>query len=87
MSTFATTIDYGGISFDRHETTYFRRKINIEDPSALEYLEFGLHIDDGAVVYINGTEVIRDGFDPETVITYEALADRSGNEGVFDRFR
>lgn len=87
VSTFATTIDYGGISFDRHETTYFRRKINIEDPSALEYLEFGLHIDDGAVVYINGTEVIRDGFDPETVITYEALADRSGNEGVFDRFR
>ena len=87
VDTFATTIDYGGINFDRHETTYFRRSINLDDPSVLEYLEFNLHLDDGAVIYVNGTEVIRDGFDPGTAIAYDVLSDASGNEGVFDSFR
>jgi hypothetical protein len=87
VDTFATTIDYGGINFDRHETTYFRRSINLDDPSVLEYVEFNLHLDDGAVIYVNGTEVIRDGFDPDTVIAYDVLSDDSGNEGIFDSFR
>jgi hypothetical protein len=46
-----------------------------------------LHLDDGAVIYVNGTEVIRDGFDPDTVIAYDVLSDDSGNEGIFDSFR
>ena len=87
VSTFGTTISFGSVSFDRHETTYFRSQIKIDDPSLLEFVEFGLHIDDGALVYINGTEVIRDGFDPGTEIAYNVLADASGNEGVFDHFR
>ena len=87
VSTFGTVIEYGGVNNDRHETTYFRRPLNIEDPSTLDYIEFGLHLDDGAIVYVNGTEIIRDGFDRESVIAYDRLADSSGNEGVFDRFR
>ncbi len=87
LTGFGTLIDYGGVNNDRHETTYFRRLLNIEDPASLDYIEFRLHVDDGAVVYLNGTEIIRDGFDPDTVIAYDVLADASGNEGVFDRFR
>lgn len=87
VTAFRTSIDFGGINNDRHETTYFRRGIHIEDPSMLDYIEFGLHLDDGAVVYVNGSEVIRDGFNPDSVVTYDTLADSSGNEGVFDRYR
>ncbi|MFT5105000.1 MAG: hypothetical protein ACI9UA_000618, partial [Pseudoalteromonas tetraodonis] len=87
MPVFATTIDYGGASTDRHETTYFRSLVNIEDPELIEYFDFGLHVDDGAVVYVNGVEVIRDGFNLATAIAYDVLADSSGNEGVFDRFK
>ncbi|MDA7511183.1 lamin tail domain-containing protein, partial [Verrucomicrobia bacterium] len=39
-------------------TYYFRNRFNLEDASGVE-LEASLIVDDGAVVYLNGTEVMR----------------------------
>ncbi len=40
-------------------TTWFRRKFPVADPSGIEGLMLDLLRDDGAVVYLNGTEVAR----------------------------
>jgi hypothetical protein len=40
-------------------TTYFRRSFNVATPSAINALALRLVRDDGAVVYLNGTEVFR----------------------------
>jgi len=82
----ATTINSGGDVSNRYITTYFRRKVNIADPAALSTVIFKMHVDDGAVVYVNGVEVLRDKISPDPVVHYRTLAAGGGNEGVFDAF-
>ena len=53
-----TTID-GGKPGDRHITTYFRQTFDVADPGFYQNLFVRLKRDDGAVVYLNGTEVRR----------------------------
>ena len=55
----ATLINIGP-SGARFPTVYFRRTISIPNPDLYATLDFGLRRDDGAVIYINGTEVYRD---------------------------
>lgn len=43
----------------RNATTYFRKKVMIEDPSDFSNFVVRLRYDDGAAVYINGVEVAR----------------------------
>jgi hypothetical protein len=62
-----------GPSGARFPTVYFRKTISIPDPSLYGSLEFGLHRDDGAVIYINGTEVYRDSNVPSNA-TYSTYA-------------
>ncbi len=52
----------------------------------IEGFLFKLLVDDGAVVYVNGQEAFRDGFDPDTVVGHDVLSDSSGNESDFDEF-
>lgn len=55
-----TTISFGGDSNNKYVTTYFRKDFNIDDISALTgALSFDLLRDDGAIVYLNGKEIIR----------------------------
>ena len=79
------SIEFGTVT-DRAPATYFRKTIEVPDPDLYETFTFKLHIDDGAVVFVNGVEVIRDGFDPATVVNFDTSADDSGNEGEFDEF-
>lgn len=67
-------------------TAYFRTTINVTDLHLIDSFTFKLLLDDGAVVYVNGQEAFRDGFDPGTVVRHDVLADAPGNEGVFDEF-
>lgn len=46
---------------DKYITTYFRKKIKIENTDNLNDVEVFIHVDDGAVVYINGVEAFRKG--------------------------
>jgi hypothetical protein len=54
-----TTVDYGSSS-SKYVTTYFRQKFNInDDPSSYLQIKLRLMRDDGAVVWINGKQIIR----------------------------
>jgi hypothetical protein len=61
------TIVNGGPSTNRFVTTYFRAIFNVPNPAVFNSLKIRLLRDDGAVVYINGTEVRRDNMPTGTV--------------------
>lgn len=69
----ATVVSYGPSSTARYITTYFRRTFSVTDPSAFSNLVLSLLRDDGAVVYLNGTEVFRSNM-PTGTILYTTLA-------------
>ena len=54
-----TTVSYGSSSTNKYPTTYFRNTFNATTTSYAGGLDFQLLCDDGAIVYLNGTEVIR----------------------------
>lgn len=58
-TTIQTPVGFGGDINNRHITTYFRHTFQIADASALGALELRYFRDDGAVVYLNGTEINR----------------------------
>jgi hypothetical protein len=43
----------------RNATTYFRKKVTLSEPTAYSFFEIKLKYDDGAAVYVNGSEVLR----------------------------
>lgn len=55
----ATVVGYGSNSSSKYITTYFRKVFTVADPNVLTGLKLELLRDDGAVVYLNGTEVAR----------------------------
>jgi len=56
----ATTIDYGGISTNKHPTAYFTKEVVLDNPNYSQ-LQIGLLADDGAAVYINGKFAFKAG--------------------------
>ncbi|OMF30054.1 hypothetical protein BK133_16935 [Paenibacillus sp. FSL H8-0548] len=70
-----TVVDYGGDKKKKHRTTYFRQILNIDKNEIDGYgqLLATFAIDDGAVFYVNGTEIKRFGL-PEGEITYSTFA-------------
>ena len=90
-----TPMGYGGITNTelatqvnaaRHNVTYLRKVINIEDAGATLSLLAKVHVDAGAVVYINGEEAFRDGEFADGPVTFESTPETDGKEGVFDEF-
>ena len=69
----ATIISFGGDEDNKHITTYFRKNINIDEPHSYSQFTFNLKRDDGAVVYINGIEVIRSNL-PDNDIQFDTYA-------------
>ncbi|MCB9374246.1 MAG: hypothetical protein H6515_00035, partial [Microthrixaceae bacterium] len=55
-----TTIGYGPDPLDRYPTSWFRTTFTVADPSVFEASSLSLRRDDGAAVYVNGVEVLRD---------------------------
>jgi hypothetical protein len=55
-------------------TTWFRHEFQIEDPTFYRNLWLRLKADDGAVVYLNGTEIFRLRLPPGVPITPDTLA-------------
>jgi calcineurin-like phosphoesterase family protein/Big-like domain-containing protein/purple acid phosphatase-like protein/type IX secretion system substrate protein len=80
-----TTISFGGNSSNKYITTYFRKEINVTNPASYEFLKLQLLRDDGAIVYVNGAEVVRSNL-AEGNITYLTYADSAialTNESTF----
>ena len=67
---------------DKFPTYYFRHSFVVEDPSKLKPLVLRLLRDDGAIVYLNGSEVVRDNMPGGKVEreTYASSTTRSENE-------
>ncbi len=65
----------------RIRTFYFRHTFEVEDTSAIRDLTLRLLRDDGAAVYLNGTEVRRDNL--ASVASYNSLASRAEIENEF----
>jgi hypothetical protein len=70
---FGTQISFGSNSSFKHVTYYFRKEFEVVDKDKYLELEIKLMIDDGAVVYLNGQEVIRQNM-PGGDITYATFA-------------
>jgi hypothetical protein len=54
-----TVVSYGSNAEQKYTTTYFRKTLTVDNPASITNLAADLSIDDGAVVYLNGHEVIR----------------------------
>lgn len=72
----ATTLDHGDDESAKPLTAYFRTTFVVPDPGALSRLRLRLRRDDGAVVYLNGTEVMRSNM-PAGTVTHDTFAAES----------
>jgi hypothetical protein len=63
----ATVISYGTSTTNRRITYYFRRTFTLANPSALAALVVRYVRDDGAIIYLNGVEVVRSNMPTGTV--------------------
>ena len=79
-TTIATTINA-----PRHVTAYFRKSFEVTNAALTTEASLRIHADGGAVVYINGTEAVRDNI-PDGTISFGTLSVNDGNEGVFDSY-
>ncbi len=68
-----TTISFGNDPNNKYITYYFRRDLDINLSNLPDTVEFGLRRDDGAIVYLNGVEIIRDNL-PAGAITSTTTA-------------
>lgn len=83
-----TLIGYGDPT-NKSKTTYFRKAVNIPDPSQYSHIDFYLMRDDGAVVYLNGEEKFRSNLPPgdDTYDLAPLLAIASTNEFQYQLVR
>jgi hypothetical protein len=80
-----TLVSFGGINNDKHPTTYFRKSFVVTGNASLGDLSLGLLRDDGAVVYLNGQEVVRDNM-AGGAINYGTLASTTVGGAAEDTF-
>ncbi len=81
-----TVVSFGTDPADKHITTYFRHTFQVADAGVFERLDLALLRDDGAVVYLNGTEVTRSEM-PAGAIDFETPAESVANGSEEDVFR
>lgn len=66
-------------------TVYFRSKFNFEGDASRSILRLETFVNDGAVYYLNGVELIRSGM-PAGDVTYDTLANRSLGDAIPESF-
>ncbi len=76
-----TTISYGASASAKHITTYFRYTLNIASVAAYDSFRIKMFVDDGAVVYINGTQraITNISASPTYTTTATAVAAEDGH--------
>jgi len=83
-----TTLSFGGNSSNKHVTTYFRKTFNVVDAASISALALELKRDDGAVVYVNGQEVVRSNMPTGNITssTFASGAIGGDAENAFNQF-
>ncbi|GBF74286.1 alpha-1,2-mannosidase [Paenibacillus sp. 598K] len=75
-----TVVSYGPDSKNKYPTTYFRHTFEVEDVAQMASLAARLIHDDGAIIYLNGEEIIRTNMS-EGAVGYDTYANATvGNE-------
>ena len=69
----STVINYGPDPQNKYITSYYRHSFELNDPSVINELTLKLVRDDGAIVYLNGNEIVRSNM-PAGDITYSTTA-------------
>ena len=83
-----TVIGYGNDSNNKYITSYYRQSFQITNPANVKELKLSLLRDDGAIVYLNGSEVVRSNMPTGTVTysTYAPTAVGGTDESTFFEF-
>ena len=68
-----TVVSYSSDKDNKTITTYFRKVFALANPNDYEFLHLKLVKDDGAIVYLNGEEILRSNM-PEGPVNYKTLA-------------
>ena len=82
IGTTLSTVDAGG---DNLLTAYFRKAFFLTNAAEVVALKVDLRRDDGAVVYVNGVETLRDNM-PSGVVSYSTFASSTINGDEEDVF-
>jgi hypothetical protein len=64
----ATVVGFGGNVDNRYITTWFRHTFTVTDPAVFDALKVELQRDDGAVVYLNGVELLRENLPSQAIV-------------------
>jgi hypothetical protein len=81
----ATVLSYGSDPNNKRITCYFRRAFTVADPSRYAEVVLGLLRDDGAVVYLNGQEILRSNM-TNGPLNYRTLALTAVGDAAEDTF-
>ena len=84
----ATVVSYGPSATTKYRTTYFRRQFSVNTAELGAPVTLNLKRDDGAVVYLNGTEVVRSNMPAGTITntTYASTAINGAAESAFTAY-
>jgi hypothetical protein len=71
----STVVSYGPSTSSKYITTHFRHRFEVADPSAAPSLSLELLRDDGAIVYLNGIEILRTNLPAApAIVSHQTLA-------------
>jgi hypothetical protein len=68
-----TVISYGPNSQSKYITSYYRHSFHITNPAEVKELKLKLLRDDGAVIYLNGIEIVRSNM-PAGAVSFSTLS-------------
>ena len=73
----APTVGFGSDPEQKHITTYFRHAFELSDVAQIKDLMLGMMRDDGAAVYLNGTEIARANLPTDAAFDDHAFVETS----------
>lgn len=74
----ATQVGFGPNAGSKNITTYFRHNFTVADKNGFDSLRISLMRDDGAVVYLNGVEIVRSNMPAGTITNTTPAASNVG---------
>jgi|GEM_PF-969108 len=78
-----TLLDFGGDPNDKHITYYFRKEVIVDAKIGYFGGIMNVLFDDGAIVYVNGTEIFRSSTMPSGTVLYNTSSNGQTVENVF----
>ncbi|MBP1670281.1 MAG: hypothetical protein H6Q21_2647, partial [Bacteroidetes bacterium] len=81
-----TILSYGNDAENKYITYYFRQKFTVNDPAGISTMNIDLLLDDGAVVYLNGKEILRHNMPTGTITGSTFASEAIPNENTYYSF-